>query len=338
MRLATYLSLATLVAPVALAVPFGRSSFLARRDNEVRDLYQPIPVKRQESVEPTPSSSEATPTAEPTEEPTSTEENEASTTGEVKSSTELEEYYYSTISDDGYDRETRTVSDYEEGRNTDRRERNRSSSRGNDGAETVIVVIAEVETVTRVVVVERAVLVAVEVNVEFRRNDFGKRFRNRLRRKFRNWDDDNIDQLLIILIQQYEILSRYGNGRFRDTDNDRYERFAERFLRQFDSFENYDNDDISALIVVLQDFDARDLLNFFGKSDSLYRRYRERGNNNDFRGFVDAIDEILEFLDEDDFDVDDIFDLAELLVEDLNVDQLNLFIGNDGRRRDRNRD
>lgn len=57
--------------------------------------------------------------------------------------------------------------------------------------------------------------------------------------RFDNWDQNVVDELGLVISQQFEILTRSRNSGFDNLSNDQYNRYVSKFISQFQVFQSY---------------------------------------------------------------------------------------------------
>jgi hypothetical protein len=57
--------------------------------------------------------------------------------------------------------------------------------------------------------------------------------------RFDNWNQNVVDQLGLVISQQFDILTRSRNNGFDNLSNDQYNRFVSKFISQFEVFQSY---------------------------------------------------------------------------------------------------
>lgn len=316
------LSLTTFGAASVMAFPVA---------NGARDLQ---PVRRSEAP---------TATATPSATATSTESSVSSVTETATSSsaepTETGTYLYSTITDSDASApqpttrtttsssSTSTTTETQMPQETDSVSSS-GSSRNVDLSRAVVVRVRETVVIREQIIVERPILVAVQLNVRVQQTIIVNHITNVFQSRFDNWDINVVNQLALIIAQQFGVLSRAGNRGFDRIDSRQFNAFVERFVQQFQVFQQIRLVDVQKFIVVVQRFDINQLASFFGRSQLLFSQNTfDRFNvNNDFGVFVQQLSNMLFLIQSGAFDSDGIFSLDGVTLIDggLNLGRSSL--------------
>ncbi|PVF99753.1 hypothetical protein CPB86DRAFT_275292 [Serendipita vermifera] len=307
MKLSAILSLASLGATATLAFPlfhFGDT------DVDRRDIALPVARRTEEATAEATATVESSAT-ESTPTPTATE------SAAEESATETATYLYSTITDspDRAQETTRTrTRQTETASATAETEfpRQTGSSENFNFDNAVIIHQREFITVTEVLVIEKPVLVAVQVNLNVRQELIVSRFQDNFRNRFNLWDQAVINHLGLLIAQQYDLLSRIGHGGFNQLDVVNFDAFVNKFVQQFQVFQAFQLDDVRLLAQLLQNLNVSQLATFFGRSDALFSQgiFDQFGINNDFNIFVAQLPNILNAIQGAQFNADDLFGLV----------------------------